>query len=361
MDIVLIRHGVRDRARDNGALSEHGQHQARVLAQALALRGVVPSLVLTSKHTHAEETARLILQQFNLSPSLVPLPALTPTAGPGELDEMLRQSWAEAGVWQSPASCVFVVGHEGRLSNLLTEMTGRRWHPLGHGSAVCIRASSVEDLLAGRGSVQFRYPTVDYQEDALRAKINSKMTVATFLSGFVFTALSALLLGADEWPWHRLVASMALTAALVLFVASVYIYDQLGMPAGFWTDAERPRKLWQRLYDWKEDRLETQWLQVRDKQAKRHAADGTTPDGDEQARLADDEPLFARPRLDGPVYWLMVQTSSVVFTPAVVLALIGFIALLVGAGEWLVWAGGFAALTGAGLYAAWHRPNLGAD
>jgi phosphohistidine phosphatase SixA len=360
MDIVLIRHGVRDRARADGALSQHGQHQARILAQALALRGVVPSLVLSSEHAHARETARLMLQEFDLSPSLVPLPALTPKAGPGELDDLVRQARAE-GELRSPAACVFVVGHEGRLSNLLTEMTGRRSHPLSHGSAVCIRASSVEEFVAGHGLVQFRYPTVDYLEDALRAKINSKMTVATFLSGFVFTALSALLLGADEWPWHRLVASTALTASLVLFVASVYIYDQLGTPAGFWTDAKRPWKVWQRLYDRREDQLEQQWLRMRDKQAPTPAANGTTPGRHEQARLADDEPVFARQRLDGPVYWLMVQTSSVVFTPAVVLALIGFVALLVGAGEWPVWAGGLAALTGAGLYAAWHRPNLGAD
>ena len=48
------------------------------------------------------------------------------------------------------------------------------------------------------------YPTVDYHEEALRAKVNSKMTVATFLAGFVFTALSALLLlDKHEWPWHR--------------------------------------------------------------------------------------------------------------------------------------------------------------
>ena len=49
---------------------------------------------------------------------------------------------------------------------------------------------------------------------------------------------------------------------LVLFVASVYIYDQLSMPSGFWTDADRPRKLWKKLADSQEARQERRWSEL---------------------------------------------------------------------------------------------------
>ena len=56
----------------------------------------------------------------------------------------------------------------------------------------------------------------------------------------------------------------------------------------------------------------------------------------------------------------MVRTSRRVFTPAVVLALAGFVALLVGTGDWRIWAGGLIGLGLAGGYATIHRPDLGA-
>ena len=215
------------------------------------------------------------------------------------------------------------------LSDLVTELTGTRSHPLLHGGAVCVRGDSLQDLAAGRGSIHHRYPTVDYQEGSLRAKVNSKMTVATFLAGFVFTALSALLRDQDDWPFHRVVATTALTASLALFVASIYIYDQLGTPSGFWTDADKPRKFWRYLYQRREARIEKRWSKFK------QAAKG---DDDAKARLADDKQEMYRPRHDGPVYWLMVHTSRFLFTPAVVLSLAGFAALLVGTGDrWILW------------------------
>ena len=133
------------------------------------------------------------------------------------------------------------------MSDLVVELTGSRARQIPHGGAVCVHGESLQALLCGRGSILFRYPTVDHQEEQLRSKVNSKMTVATFLAGFVFTALSALLLlqGAD-WTWHRVVAAAALTAALVLFVSAVYIYDQLSTPPGFWTDGNKSRYFWRK-------------------------------------------------------------------------------------------------------------------
>jgi hypothetical protein len=74
------------------------------------------------------------------------------------------------------------------------------------------------------------------------------MTVSTLLAGFVFTARSGLLLlSPGRWTVEQVIAVIALAYSLTLFIASVYIYDQLGMPTGFWTDARRPQ-LWARLY-----------------------------------------------------------------------------------------------------------------
>jgi hypothetical protein len=246
-----------------------------------------------------------------------------------------------------------VIGHEGRLSDLVIDLTGHRSYPVPRGGAVCIRSRSFTDLAAGRGCIHYRYPTVDYQEDQLRSKVNSKMTVASLLAGFVLTTLAAVLaLEKRPWPWEQTVAIIALTASLVLFVAAVYIYDQLSMPSGFWTDADKPHKLWEKLADAQEARQERRWHKL-----------WTDARGDEKARgkQADDDREIYHPLHDGMVYCLMVKTSRRVFTPAVVLALAGFVALLIGTGDPRIWAVGLAGLAVAAGYAAFHRPSLGAD
>lgn len=64
---------------------------------------------------------------------------------------------------------------------------------------------------------------------------------------------------------------------------------------------------------------------------------------------------------DGPVYWDMVATSRLVFTPAVALAFAGFLALLIGTNDTWIWAGGLVGMSIAAGYAALRRPDLGAD
>ncbi len=336
-----------------GQLSARGHHQIETLASVLKRRGVAPEIVLTSRTQHAMQSATLLSDHVGRGGHPLALDVLTPGKGPGGIDELFVQAGESTAGQISRAECVLVVGHEGRLSDLLTELTGVRSRPLEHGGAACVRAADIQEMAAGRGRLHHRYPTVDHMEEVLRAKVNSKMTVATFLAGFVFTALSALLLDSTSWPWHRMVAAVTLTTSLALFVASVYIYDQLGTPSGFWTDADRPPIIWRRLYAYKEARLEATWTRLK------NAA--LVEDEEEKARIADDDPRFFRPRQDGSVYWLMVSTSRLVFTPAVVLALTGFVALLLGTGERRIWTTGLAGLLVAGIYAAWHRPNLGAD
>jgi len=352
VDIVLVRHGARSPGEVSGSLSERGRHQTRVLARALKLRGVAPEVVVTSRREHAKETASLLSGALGQDAGLVEVDALTPGGGPGGIDELFSEVELAVGDRLKSAACILFVGHEGRLSDLATELTGARLRPFDHGGAVCIRGLDLPELASGRGSLWHRYPTVDHLEDAIRAKVHSKMTVATFLAGFVFTALSALLLEERSWPWHRLVATASLTASLTLFVASVYIYDQLGTPSGFWTDARRPRA-WRRLNDYREAREQAKWTRL----SKAEPGE----DQDAKARSADEDPTIYRPLHDGRIYWLMVDTSRLVFTPAVVLALIGFVALLVGTDDSRIWSIGLAGLAIAGGYAAWRRPNLAPD
>jgi hypothetical protein len=110
-------------------------------------------------------------------------------------------------------------------------MTTTRTRPVAHGEAVMLSADDVGELLWGRGHIRGRHPVLNHQEDELRDKVRSKMAMATFLAGFVFTALSAaLVLDRDVWAWHRIIAITALIGSLILLVASVYMFDQLGTP-----------------------------------------------------------------------------------------------------------------------------------
>jgi hypothetical protein len=44
-----------------------------------------------------------------------------------------------------------------------------------------VTAESVQDLLRGNGRMEFAVPAVDHQEAELRAKVDSKKTVAALL------------------------------------------------------------------------------------------------------------------------------------------------------------------------------------
>jgi phosphohistidine phosphatase SixA len=342
MEIILVRHGVQSRD-GAGHLSQHGVHQIDSLAVALERRGVRPTLVLTSRSSHAHDTAALLRDRLGIQViPIVALNALTPDGGPSELDVLLSEL-EKAGITVADESVVFIVGHVGRLSNLLTELTGSRARPIAHGEAVMVWAGDMHEVLRGRAQVHSRYPVFDHDEKELRAKVQSKMTVASFLAGFVFTALSTLLLDLHDWPWHRVLAATALTGSLCLLVASVYVFDQLGTPSGFWTDNRSPW-LWRRFYVLLERRAEKRW----DRLSKKHGPEAADED-------------VAPMRLDGPVYRLMLRTTRFVFNPAVLLGLIGFVALLTGTANIWVIVLGCSALFTAVVYVAWRRPNLGAD
>jgi phosphohistidine phosphatase SixA len=343
MDVVLVRHGVQGRS-GGRPLSPHGAHQVSSLAAALQRRKVRATHFLTSESPHAFHTAEVLRERLaSASTPMVALAALTPKGGSESLDRLVAEL-DECALDLSAASVIVVVGHEGRLSNLATELTGSRIRPLAHGEALTVRADSFDELMKGRGEIHSRHPVLDHHEEVLREKVQSKMTVATFLAGFVFTALSAVLVtDTKAWPWHRVIATTALTGSLCLLVASVYVFDQLSTPVGFWTDAPRSR-LWRWLNTRREHRRERRWERI---------------SRDESAAAADED--VAPLRLDGPVYRTMLNTSRWIYNPAVLLGMLGFVALLLGTANAWVQVLGCSVLAVALLYAGLRRPDLGAD
>ncbi len=321
--ILLIRHAAygkpgAGRASKDMPLSPEGQKQTRSLAANLTRLEAVPDLVLTSAYEHSQEMARLLSGELGIAAEPAPLAALTPHDKTSTLEDALfqaRQIAAQLG----GRGTVALVGHEGRLSNLLARLTGRRYRPfLVHAEVVSVTGPSWLDLLRGRGEVEFRYPVVDYQEAELRPKIVSKMTVSTFLAGFTFTALMLLLqLGVDSF-W-RLLAALLLIAALVLFLAAIYIYDRLSMPEGLWIQS---------------------------------GLDGS-------AEVAPGPPDAVREY--GPLYFYMIATWGRFFTPAVWCLILGFLALLVASGNRVLMAAApRLVLLGLVLYETF-KPRLGVD
>ncbi len=333
---VLDAHCARMKVRADAAtpLSSDGRRASETLAVTLDRLDVHPDVVITSAFAHALETAECLGKSPVLADTLLPVKGV-----PLSLTEVSHRCPDEART-------IVVVGHENRLSQLVAAATGERIRPLDALDVVCVTASGWPEVLRGQGELAWRYPVRAHQVKTLGTKLSSKMTVATFLAGFTFTALhqtvttdgafdvliklrnanlrneSVLeailpaLLCREALP---LLASILLAVALVLFIGAVYIYDRLSMPAGFWNVSRAGRG----------------WLGVRW--------------GDE---------LFQR---DGPVYLHMVRAWSCVFTPAVCLAAAGLLLIAWSEGTWLLAAlfVGIGVLTT--LWCHWFQPRLGVD
>jgi hypothetical protein len=125
------------------------------------------------------------------------------------------------------------------------------------------------------------------------------MTVSTFLAGFSFAALFQLLQDPSTClSAPQRVSAFSLIASLALFVASIYMYDRLSMPEGFWVFGDRPPRcrIWRPgANTFKKDR-----------------------------------------KYNGPLYAHMVWTWTYVFTPAILLALAGFLIFMFDSKDFLI-------------------------
>jgi hypothetical protein len=147
--------------------------------------------------------------------------ALTSGSAAAGLGALVRSTRTRLGL----PSTVVLIGHGGRLSNLLTELTRASHRPFPEAGAVRVTAESVQDLLRGNGKIEFAVPTVDHQEAELRAKVNFKKTVAG-AAGLVLSARAGMLIEGPK-PEERLLtddlAIVAFATSLAFFVAAVYV------------------------------------------------------------------------------------------------------------------------------------------
>jgi hypothetical protein len=168
-------------------------------------------------------------------------------------------------------------------------------------------------------------------ESQLRAKISSKLTVATFLAGFTFAALLELLMNRSRFEAARTivpvrVAVVSLTLALALFISAVYMYDRLSMPREFWKYQPHSGSNGKKTF------LEKLHFKVHSESA-----------------MAS----------DGALYTYMIGVWQWVFTPAVISAFVGFSAILYSIDDRPILWTGIGVIFAVFIYYIVLRPILG--
>ena len=314
MQIILIRHGLKQKNQvtdtdSDKPLSNKGRNDVEQLITILEDRNLLPSVFFTSCYQHAIETANIL--QNRLGGELERIPSLTPD--PDRKINNFRQIIKEAKERRKDLKdleVVAFVGHNPWLSDLLNYLIPNSVRTLDRAEAVCV-SGTAQDLFQGRGKIDFLTSDLENQdehtEEQLRSKIKSKMTVSTFLAGFTFSVLNELL-KIQSFTLLPTVAVVSLTGALALFIASVYMYDQMSMPKRYWRDQSNT--------------------------------------------------------ISHPVellYYFMLRTWNWIFTPAVILALIGFIATLFNTKNYQMAISGVLIIVVVIIYYFIMKPRLGSD
>jgi phosphohistidine phosphatase SixA len=288
MTILLVRHA--ERAKEHGSLldsqtplTSEGKRQAAELRDSLKKLQFNCDIFLSSEHVHAAQTAS-ILSERSLQARILALSALTPHNPQETLDEITAEA-EQKGQPLEDLPSITVVGHEPRLGQLFQRLTSTRMRPLENCEAVCV-SGSWRELVRGKGRVEFRTPVVADESGSLEEKIHRKMEVSVFLAGFTIPALVEVIKDeAPEMSLGRAVSAVALTLSLALYVAAVYIYDELSMPEGFWAGV---------------------WFRAGSRSGRKFGS---------------------RVRRFGVVYAHMIRAWTHVFTPGVICSGIGFLAL----------------------------------
>jgi phosphohistidine phosphatase SixA len=340
MRMLLIRHAT---SLDGDALSSEGIDETTALAAHLRRLQAVPRVIATSRSPDAVQTGEALRTELGVLER--PAHLLDALSAPGrDWFDLLLDELESIG----PTDTIAIVGNEPRLNLILLESTGTRVRPLGRAEAISITGKDLLHYRRGEAVVEFRTGLKGQPEDVLREKLNSKTAVTTLLAGFTFTALVEVL-ARRPLSDAETAAAILLTLSLGLLIACVYIYDQLGLPAGFWSATERsagrgsglrsrllgpPERLGHALQMWSSRRAQRR-----------------------RAGFVFDHAI----QNHGVVYAHMVWTWQWIFTPALAAGLAGFILLLVASDASTVVIGGVAAVAlSAGLYFA-LRPRLGTD
>jgi phosphohistidine phosphatase SixA len=232
MKLLFIRHGSRERkagVRDAAQpLKREGKAEVYRLSGVLTQVCDEPTKCFSSKYTHANDAARLLLDARGLHQlQVVELDSLTPGSALDGIGAFLgeTQSHIKAG------DVAMVVGHEPRLGQLIAEMTSTRIPPICRGGVVCVEAATLADITVGLGKVAWRWPVGDAGGVDLTEKLTSKMEVSGVLAGLTLATVAVLF--AAKPSALQVISALFLTLGAGLFVASLYIYDRLLMPAAF--------------------------------------------------------------------------------------------------------------------------------
>jgi phosphohistidine phosphatase SixA/phage shock protein PspC (stress-responsive transcriptional regulator) len=232
MKLLFVRHGSRERNPSvtdaNQPLRAEGRTEIANLAHILDEVGDTPTKCFSSKYKHANEAARLVLYARAAGPlQVVELESLTPNSSLDGISAFLAETRGAI----DDGDVALIVGHEPRLGQLVAEMTSTRVPPICRGGVVCVEAPRLADIVVGRGKVTWRWPVGDAGGVDLTPKLTSKMQVSGVLAGLTLTSVAVLF--ATDPNMLQVISALFLTLGAGLFVASLYIYDRLLMPAAF--------------------------------------------------------------------------------------------------------------------------------
>jgi phosphohistidine phosphatase SixA len=159
MKCIFIRHAqyVKDPSEHERAypLSEHGEHQVRVLSKVLSDTDSIPQLFLTSEWLHARQTAEMLAAPKDRP--VVEATALTPKTAEEKFSiaSLIAEASAK-GYRLETYSTLARVGHEPRLRMLAARLTSRNVHEISRSGAICIAGENWHSLFDGVGVVRWR-------------------------------------------------------------------------------------------------------------------------------------------------------------------------------------------------------------
>jgi hypothetical protein len=182
------------------------------------------------------------------------------------------------------------------------------------------------------------------------------MTPTAVLAGFVLAALLSVAINPSRGvSWWTTLSVFLLTISLGALVGALFIYDQLSMPSGFWTDGPQPGWLKQ-LRDREERRLNKQWNTAYAELQSR----SSDLDAFELGSQVEDLLPFSELRLEGPAFSYMIRTHRYLVVPGLVAAALGVTAATADVSVWLA-AALIAALVVITIWYVRWRPVLGVD
>jgi phosphohistidine phosphatase SixA len=315
--VIIVRHAERLRLTEEktASLTERGKKSVKALAAFIKDKGLTVEAAICAPTGPARETAE----------------GLTRIASSEYENDLKPADFVE--LWDSKrvVQAMIFVGHEPKVSRLVSALTGRECRWLNPGEGVCVKGTR-DDFQQKHARVEWASRQID-ESKLLKDKIQSKVAVSTFLAGFFIAALVELVKDPDKFvpaPEHplqaymRIVSAIGFTLALGLLLAAVYVYDQLSMPRAFWRPMPEERK----------------------------------------PRPGSGE--FAHDFwLNGALYAYMLRTWKRIFTPGLCCGVIGFLALLAPnydkpLGQVLI-AGSVMAIALSIIMRYWGRSALGID